>query len=139
MKYQNKFEQAEYEACMDHWDRMLEEAEKSDCLYQQVYRLIPQFVRIGKTKSEVLDLIYEHTSADNLCPGEDPATLYIRNGHTTISVLCDVDVELRHDELGYEEHNSPDPSWESEDNGSFYKHIQCYRVCMPLGQFRKEN
>lgn len=133
-KFRDRFEEAEFEACFDHWDKVLGEAEESDCLFQQIYSLIPTGKKIAKSKAQLLDMLHEKVDIECMCPDEDPRTPYIRNECSTISMFCDIDIELYHDELNYGEHNDPDHTWEREDNGRFYKHISCYRVCVPIAQ-----
>ena len=50
ISYRDSFEKAQMEACLAHWGRVLEEAEQSDCLFQQIYPLIPtgQTIVTGK-------------------------------------------------------------------------------------------
>ena len=132
IRYRDSFEKAQFEACLSHWERVLEEAEQSDCLFQQIYPLIPTGQKIGKSKLQVLDMIFEKTEIDCICPDEDPKTPYFKNGHSTISMFCDIDIELSPYDLNYGEHADPDWTWEKEDNGNYYKKIKCYRVCLPL-------
>ena len=89
-----QYERMEYEACLEHFEQLLIQADKSKAVYQMVMGLVSPQERQWISGCEVLELLWDRVKLDNICPDENPCVPHVSNGYNVISILCDFEMEV---------------------------------------------